>query len=101
AVRVATEELQPAQLDRTRPAHAAGHARHVGLVAVAVRDHGGLRHLYAAERSGEVVRVALAPDLAVADDVDAGPLHLADGHDGRVVLRRPHAGLGAPAQPLP
>jgi hypothetical protein len=38
--------------------------------------------------------VALAPDLAVADDVDAGALHVPDGHDGRVVLGLLEQGLG-------
>ena len=39
------------------------------------------------ERVGEAVRVALAPDLAVGDDVDAGVLHVADREQRRVVLR--------------
>jgi hypothetical protein len=33
------------------------------------------------------VRVALAADLAIGDDVDAGGLHVADRELGRVVLR--------------
>ena len=39
------------------------------------------------ERVREVVRVALAPDLAVGDDVDAGLLHVPHREHGRVVLR--------------
>jgi hypothetical protein len=39
------------------------------------------------ERGGEAVGIAFAPHLAVGDDVDAGPLHVADRDDGRVVLR--------------
>ena len=40
----------------------------------------------AVERGREAVRVALAPDLAVADDIEAGLLLGADRDDRRVVL---------------
>ena len=47
----------------------------------------GLSASIAVQREGETVGVALAADLAVGDDVDPGPFHVADGDDGRVVLR--------------
>ena len=86
AIRVAPEKLHVTQLHRARSPDGADHARHLGLVAVAVGDHRGLVHVHALQRGGEAVGVALAPDLAVADHVDAGPLHVADGHHGGVVL---------------
>src|SRR5579862_257529 len=36
---------------------------------------------------GEFVRVTLAPNLAIADDIDTGALHLANRDDGRIILR--------------
>ena len=41
----------------------------------------------ALERQREPVRIALAPDFAVGDDVDAGALHVPDRHHRRIVLR--------------
>ena len=41
----------------------------------------------AVERERKTVRIAFAADLAVADDIDAGPFHLADRDDRGVVLR--------------
>src|SRR5712692_5647257 len=40
----------------------------------------------AAKRGGEAVRVALPPDLAVRDNVDAGALHVVDRDDRGIVL---------------
>src|SRR5438034_1879630 len=39
------------------------------------------------ERGGEAVGIAFAPDLAVGDDVEAGPLLRPDGEQRGVVLR--------------
>src|SRR5216683_2283445 len=50
----------------------------------------------AAKRGGEAVRVALPPDLAVRDNVDAGALHVVDRDDRGVVLRLLEPGLGNP-----
>ena len=38
------------------------------------------------ERVREAVRVALAADLAVGDQIDSGPFHVVHGQDGRIVL---------------
>ena len=70
------------------------HARHRRLVARARLDVAGLVDVDALERGGEAVGVALAADLAVGDDVDAGPLHVADGDDGGIVLRLLEPRLG-------
>src|SRR5258705_10924966 len=64
----------------------AGDARHRLLLARARRGDARPFEVDALERRCESIRVALAPDLAVGDDVDAGALHVADGDDGRVVL---------------
>ncbi len=87
AVGVAAEELHVAQLDGPHAPDRADHAGHLRLVAVAVLDDAGVVVVHPVERGGEPVRVALAPDLAVADDVDPGALHVADGDHGGVVLR--------------
>ena len=60
----------------------------------AVDDLARMLVVDALERRGEVVGVALAPHLAVGDDVDAGPLHVADGEQGGVVLRLLQEGSG-------
>jgi hypothetical protein len=46
----------------------------------------GFVDVHALERRGEAVGIALAPLLAVADDVDACALLVADGDERRVVL---------------
>ena len=47
----------------------------------------GMLGVDAIEREGKTVRIAFAPDLAIADDVDAGAFHLADRDDRGIVLR--------------
>ena len=86
-VGVLAQELHVAQLDRPGALDLADHARHRRLVAVARDDDGGIVGVDAFERGGKAVGIALAADLAVGDDVDAGALHVADRDDGRVVLR--------------
>ena len=54
----------------------------------------GMLVVDALQRRGEMVGVALAPHLAVGDDVDAGALHVADGEQGGVVLRLLQERLG-------
>ena len=48
----------------------------------------GLSRSIAVERGGEAVGIALAPLLAIGDDVEAGALLVADGQQRGVVLRR-------------
>src|SRR6185503_13334366 len=61
--------------------------RHRVRVARTVERAAWVVEIHAVERGGEAVGVALAPDLAVADDVEPGLLLCANGDDGRVVLR--------------
>ena len=84
---VGAQELHVAHLDRPRAADLADDPRHHGLLAAIVDDLGRVLVVDAVQRRREVVGVALAPHLAVGDDVDAGPLHVADGEQGGVVLR--------------
>ena len=56
-------------------------------MAVAVQRLTGLVDVDPVEREHEVVRVALAPDLAVGDHVDPRALLVANRDQGRVVLR--------------
>src|SRR5260370_993302 len=84
--RMGKEELGVAHLDRPQPANFADHARHRRRAAAAAPDMAGVLAIDAVEREGKPVGITLAADLAVADDVDAGPLHVADREMGRVVL---------------
>src|SRR5262245_15254211 len=62
------------------------HARHDLARAVPPLDLGWIVDVDAAERVGEAVEVALAPNLAVGDDVDAGGLLHAYSLRRRIVL---------------
>ena len=112
-VRDRAQELDVAHLDRPRAPDRPDDARHRVLVAGAVERDAGLVEVDAVERGREAVRVALAPHLAVGDDVDAGALHVLHGEPRRVVLRlleerlghapelaRPHARRQPLAEPL-
>ena len=81
------QELRVAHLHRPRTPDRPDHARHRVRMARAVERRSRVVEVEPLERVREVVRVALAPDLAVGDDVDAGLLHVAHGEHGRVVLR--------------
>src|SRR5262249_24073043 len=63
-------------------------ARHRNGPTVAVDDGPGIVDIDAVERGGETVGIALAPLLAVTDDIEPGAFLIADGEDGGVVLRR-------------
>src|SRR5262249_25371062 len=56
-------------------------------VAGAGPDLSGLGGVDALQRRGEAVGVAFAANFPVADDIDAGALHIADGKQGGIVLR--------------
>ena len=87
AVGVAPQELEVADLHRLAAADLPGDPRDLVGLARAAEDLGGVVEVHAVERGREAVGVALPADLAVGDDVDAGALHVADGEEGRVVLR--------------
>src|SRR2546422_3750339 len=67
-------------------------------MARAVERSAGMVDIDAFERGGEAVGIAFAPDLAVGDDVEAGPLLRPDGEQRGVVLRLGEIGLGNPPQ---
>jgi hypothetical protein len=48
------------------------------------------------ERGREAIRVALAPDLPIGDDIEPRVLLGPDGQQGRVVLRHRKIRLGQP-----
>src|SRR6266480_3385137 len=62
-------------------------------MARAVERSAGMVDIDAFERGGEAVGIAFAPDLAVGDDVEAGPLLRPDGEQRGVVLRLGEIGL--------
>ena len=108
AVGVGLQELEVAHLHRVLALDRPDDARHRVGVAAAVERGAGVVEVDAGERVGEAVGVALAPHLAVGDDVEPGPLLVADREQRRVVLRlleplrvdppqleRPHAGREA------
>ena len=67
------QEQQVLHFDRMLAADLADDARHRVRVAGAVERAAGIVDVDALERGGEAVGVALAPDLAVGDDVQARP----------------------------
>src|SRR5262249_48561515 len=69
-------------------------SRHRVWVAGAVERCAGVVDVNTVERSREAVRVALASDLAVGDDVEPGLLLRPDREQGRVVLRLLEPRLG-------
>ena len=93
AVGVGAQELDVAHLDRVLAPDLADDARHRIGMAAAVERGAGIVDVDAVERGGEAVRVALAPHLAVGDDVEPGALLVADGERA---WRRP-----APARAIP
>src|SRR5438132_13333436 len=62
-------------------------------MARAVERSAGMVDMDAFGRGGEAVGIAFAPDLAVGDDVEAGPLLRPDGEQRGVVLRLGEIGL--------
>ena len=100
AVGIGAQEFDVAHLDRMAPSDLADHARHDGEAAGAVRRLAGIVEIDAVERGREAVGIALAPLLAVGDDVEAGALLVADGEERGVVLRRVEPfGIDAPQLP--
>src|SRR5580700_6724163 len=67
--------------------HLADDARYWIGMAGAVERGAGIVDIDAFERGGEAIRIALAPHLAVGDDIKTGALLVADGDPGCVVLR--------------
>jgi hypothetical protein len=66
-------------------------------VACPVERCARIVEVHPVKRGGEAVGVALAPDLAVGDDVDPGSFHVSNRNDRRVVLRLLQVlGLGSP-----
>jgi hypothetical protein len=114
AVGVGAQKLHVVDAHRVAPADGADDARHEHRLAAAVEGLARVVEVDAVERGGEVVRVALAADLAVGDDVEPGPLLILNGDAGRVVLSfaqerlvdapqllRPGARREASGEPLP
>ena len=87
AVGIGAQELHVLDLDRPLAADRARDSGHRVGMPGAVDCGAGVVDVDAGERGGDAVRVALAPDLAVRDDVHAGALLVADGEQRRIVLR--------------
>src|SRR5215212_6112006 len=85
-VRVAAQEFHITDLDRVAAADLSDDPRQDALAAVLQRDPDRVVDVDPLQRGGKAVGVALAPDLAVADDVDPSTLHVADCNEGSVVL---------------
>ena len=83
-----------AHLHRPRAPDLADDARHDLARLVAALDLRGVVDVDAVERGREAVEVALAPDLSVRHDVEAGRLLLAHRLVRRVVLRLLEVRLG-------
>ena len=92
------QELHVAHLDRVAAADRAGHPGHRVRLAAAVQRGTGVVDVHAVEGGREPVRVAFPADLAVGDDVQAGPLLGPDGQFGRVALGLLQVVRGHPPQ---
>ena len=86
-VGILAQEFDVAGLDRVPPHDRADHPRHRIGLAAAVERHAGIVEVDAVQRGGEAVGIAFAAHLAVGDDVEPGPLLVADGDQGGVVHR--------------
>ena len=75
---------------------ATGDSRRRSLTAALHLHFARIIGVDAFERRGEAIGVALPTHFAVGDDIDAGPLHIADGEQGRVVLSLFQKFLGDP-----
>ena len=87
AIGVLAQKLQVVQFDGPAALHRAYDTRHRSLGSVPRGDQRGIVGVDAIQCGSKAVGIALAADFAVGHDVDAGALHVSDGHDGGVVLR--------------
>jgi len=88
AVGVGAQKFDIAHLDRPEAPDRADNPRHDDGAAGAPHDGRGVVEIDPRQCRRKSVRVALAADFAIGDDVDAGALHVADREPGRIVLRR-------------
>ena len=86
-VGIGAQKFHVAHLDRVAAADRADNARHWCGFSGPAHDDGGVVHIDAIQGQGEAVGIALSPHFAIGDDVDAGPLHVADRDQGGVILR--------------
>jgi hypothetical protein len=86
-VGMGAKEFQVPHLHRARAADRADYARHRYGLARARHDLAVVVEVEPVQRRGEAVGVALAPDLAIGQDVEPRLLLLANGDTGGVVLR--------------
>ena len=98
--RVRAQELHVVDLDRVLAPDRTDDARHRVRAAGATERGAGVVEVDAFQRGGEAIGVALAPDLAVGDDVEAGLLLRLDRQDRGVVLRLGQKRLGDAPQLL-
>ena len=98
ARRVRAQELEVAHLHRVLALDRADHARHRVRMAAAVQRRARVVDVDAFERGREAVRVALAPHLAVGDDVQPGALLVGDREPRGVVVRLLQVGRIDPPQ---
>ena len=87
-LRIGAQETRVARLDRLPAANGTDDSRHrLGAARRARRRLAGIVDIDAVERRRETVGIALAPHLAIGDDIDAGALLIADRQQRRVILR--------------
>src|SRR5581483_5646022 len=83
---VTAQELQIAHADRVAAPYCTDHSRHRIRMAAAVQCDPGVVEVDALESGGEAIRVALAPDFPIGDEIESGVLLCLDRHDGGIVL---------------
>ena len=87
------QEFQIVHLHGVFAPDGADHARHGIRMAAAIQRRARIVEVHAFERGGETIRITLAADFAVGDDVEPGLLLHADGQYRGIVLRLGEIGL--------
>src|SRR5439155_12038884 len=83
---IGPQKLNNAHFDRPRATNGSDDAWDDVWAAAATESFAGPVEVDTVQRGREPVAVALAPDLTIAQNIDAGALHRGDRHQGRVVL---------------
>ena len=81
------QELEIPKHHRMLSTNFADDTRHGIRMAAAIERCAGVVDIDAFKRSRKSIGVALAANLAVGDDIKAGPFLIADREDGCVILR--------------
>ena len=113
SARMPAQKLKIAHAHGVLSANGTDHARHRIGVPAAIESHARIIQVDPIERGGEAIRIALAADLPIGNDIEPGVFLRLDGHQRGIVLRLrqirlryapqlecPHPRREAPGEPL-